>query len=81
MQWSSIYYIGGPDRGFPIRGNVIDILEVGVGGGSIAWLDRQRRLSVGPLSAGSMPGPAGLRARRHGADRDRRQSSSRKARS
>lgn len=54
----SIYYIGGPDKGFPIRGNVIDILEVGVGGGSIARLDAQRRLSVGPLSAGSMPGPA-----------------------
>ncbi len=54
----SIYYIGGPDAGFPIRGNVIDILEVGVGGGSIAWLDDQRRLNVGPRSAGSMPGPA-----------------------
>ncbi|MGA9949176.1 MAG: hydantoinase/oxoprolinase family protein, partial [Xanthobacteraceae bacterium] len=54
----SIYHIGGPDNGFPIRGNVIDILEIGVGGGSIAWLDGQRRLSVGPTSAGSMPGPA-----------------------
>jgi N-methylhydantoinase A len=54
----SIYYIGGPDAGFPIRGNVIDILEVGVGGGSIAWLDDLRRLNVGPKSAGSMPGPA-----------------------
>ena len=54
----SIYHIGGPDKGFPIRGNVIDILEIGVGGGSIAWLDSQRRLSVGPVSAGSMPGPA-----------------------
>src|SRR5689334_621405 len=54
----SIYYIGGPDSGFPIRGNVIDILEVGIGGGSIAWLDDLRRLNVGPKSAGSMPGPA-----------------------
>jgi N-methylhydantoinase A len=54
----SIYHIGGPDNGFPIRGNVIDILEVGVGGGSIAWLDSQRRLGVGPVSAGSTPGPA-----------------------
>ena len=54
----SIYHIGGPDAGFPIRGNVIDILEVGVGGGSIGWLDDQRRLNVGPRSAGSMPGPA-----------------------
>jgi N-methylhydantoinase A len=54
----SIYHIGGPDNGFPIRGNVIDILEVGVGGGSIAWLDGQHRLNVGPRSSGSMPGPA-----------------------
>jgi N-methylhydantoinase A len=54
----SIYHIGGPDAGFPIRGNVIDILEVGVGGGSIGWLDGQKRLNVGPRSAGSMPGPA-----------------------
>jgi N-methylhydantoinase A len=54
----SIYHIGGPDNGFPIRGNVIDILEVGVGGGSIAWLDGHQRLHVGPRSAGSMPGPA-----------------------
>ena len=54
----SIYYIGGPDAGFPIRGNVIDILEVGIGGGSIAWLDDLKRLNVGPKSAGSMPGPA-----------------------
>jgi N-methylhydantoinase A len=54
----SIYHIGGPDAGFPIRGNVVDILEVGVGGGSIGWLDGQSRLNVGPRSAGSMPGPA-----------------------
>jgi len=54
----SIYHVGGPDAGFPIRGNVIDILEVGVGGGSIAWLDDQQRLFVGPRSAGSTPGPA-----------------------
>jgi len=43
---------------FQSGANVIDILEVGVGGGSIAWLDDQRRLKVGPRSAGSMPGPA-----------------------
>jgi N-methylhydantoinase A len=53
----SIYHVGGADFGFPIRGNVIDILEVGVGGGSIAWLDGHNRLNVGPRSAGSMPGP------------------------
>ena len=54
----SPYYVGGYDTGFPVRGAVLDIVEVGAGGGSIAWLDRQARLNVGPQSAGSMPGPA-----------------------
>jgi N-methylhydantoinase A len=53
----SIYYAGGYRRGFPIKSPVIDIVEVGSGGGSIAWLDSQRRLHVGPRSAGSTPGP------------------------
>ncbi|HVA14656.1 MAG TPA: hydantoinase/oxoprolinase family protein, partial [Stellaceae bacterium] len=51
------YYAGGSVRGFPIKSPVIDIIEVGSGGGSIAWLDDQNRLHVGPQSAGSMPGP------------------------
>ena len=54
----STYHVGGFDSGFPIRGNVIDIVEVGAGGGSVAWLDDQRRLQVGPRSAGATPGPA-----------------------
>ncbi|OGA20788.1 MAG: 5-oxoprolinase [Betaproteobacteria bacterium RIFCSPLOWO2_02_FULL_65_24] len=54
----SPYYVGGADHGFPIRGGVLDIAEVGTGGGSIAWLDEQGRLAVGPRSAGSSPGPA-----------------------
>ena len=53
----SIYYADGYVRGFPIRSPVIDIVEVGSGGGSIAWLDPQKRLHVGPQSAGSTPGP------------------------
>ena len=53
----SPYYIGGMERGFPVRGAVLDIVEVGAGGGSIAWLDEQGRLNVGPKSAGSAPGP------------------------
>jgi N-methylhydantoinase A len=53
----SPYYIGGNERGFPVRGAVLDIVEVGAGGGSIAWLDEQERLNVGPRSAGSAPGP------------------------
>ncbi len=53
----SIYYAGGYDHGTPIRAPVVDIAEVGAGGGSIAWLDGQQRLRVGPRSAGSQPGP------------------------
>lgn len=53
----SPYYIGGTERGFPVRGAVLDIVEVGAGGGSIAWLDELGRLRVGPKSAGSDPGP------------------------
>jgi N-methylhydantoinase A len=54
----SIYYAGGYVKGFPIKSPVINIVEVGSGGGSIAWLDPQTRLHVGPQSAGSTPGPA-----------------------
>jgi N-methylhydantoinase A len=54
----SVYYAGGYVKGFPIKSSVIDIVEVGSGGGSIAWLDPQSRLHVGPQSAGSTPGPA-----------------------
>ena len=51
-------YIGGFEKGFPIRAAVIDIVEIGTGGGSIASLDSQNRLHVGPNSAGAEPGPA-----------------------
>jgi N-methylhydantoinase A len=54
---NSLYYVGGYIRGFPIKSSVLDIVEVGSGGGSIAWLDSQKRLHVGPQSAGSTPGP------------------------
>jgi N-methylhydantoinase A len=54
----SVYYAGGYVKGFPIKSPVINIVEVGSGGGSIAWLDPQNRLHVGPQSAGSTPGPA-----------------------
>ena len=53
----STYYVGGYTKGFPIQSPVIDIVEVGAGGGSIAWADAQGRLHVGPQSAGSTPGP------------------------
>lgn len=54
---NSVYYVGGYVRGLPIKSSVMDVVEVGSGGGSIAWLDSQRRLHVGPQSAGSTPGP------------------------
>ena len=53
----SPYFVGGYDTGFPIRGSVVDIVEVGAGGGSIAWVDGEKRLRIGPKSAGSDPGP------------------------
>ncbi|HEX5606514.1 MAG TPA: hydantoinase/oxoprolinase family protein, partial [Candidatus Binatia bacterium] len=54
---NSVYYVNGYVKGFPIKSAVIDIVEVGSGGGSIAWMDAQNRLHVGPQSAGSTPGP------------------------
>ena len=45
-------------RGYPINSPVIDVIEVGTGGGSIAWIDAGGRFRVGPLSAGAVPGPA-----------------------
>lgn len=51
------YYVNGYDRGFPIRTPVLDIVEVGAGGGSLAWIDEHGRMRLGPNSAGSEPGP------------------------
>ena len=44
--------------GYPIKVPVLDLVEIGSGGGSIAWLDAGGRLHVGPRSAGAVPGPA-----------------------
>ncbi len=44
--------------GLPIRTPVLDIVSVGAGGGSIAWVDDGGMLRVGPQSAGADPGPA-----------------------
>jgi N-methylhydantoinase A len=44
--------------GYPIQTPVIDIVEIGNGGGSVAWIDAAGALHVGPRSAGAMPGPA-----------------------
>ncbi len=44
--------------GYPVKVPVVDIVEIGAGGGSIAWLDAAGSLRVGPHSAGADPGPA-----------------------
>jgi N-methylhydantoinase A len=44
--------------GYPIRTPIVDIVEIGAGGGSIVWLDEVGRMAVGPQSAGARPGPA-----------------------
>ncbi len=44
--------------GLPIRISTIELIEIGAGGGSIAHVDEIGLLKVGPLSAGSHPGPA-----------------------
>ncbi len=60
------YQVGGSTRagmaglaanGYPIRTPVIDLVEIGAGGGSIAWIDSGGLLRVGPQSAGADPGP------------------------
>jgi N-methylhydantoinase A len=44
--------------GYPVMVPVVDLVEIGNGGGSIAWVDEVGRLQVGPRSAGAIPGPA-----------------------
>jgi N-methylhydantoinase A len=55
---SSDYFIGGYNEGLAIRIPVLDIKEIGTGGGSIASVDEAGGLHVGPQSAGASPGPA-----------------------
>ncbi len=43
--------------GYPVMVPVVDLVEIGNGGGSIAWVDQFERLHVGPQSAGAVPGP------------------------
>ncbi|MCA0919191.1 hydantoinase/oxoprolinase family protein [Pseudooceanicola nanhaiensis] len=46
-----------PGSGMPITVPSIDMIEIGAGGGSIAWVNDLGLLKIGPESAGSMPGP------------------------
>ena len=50
--------VGGYETGLAVQIPMIDIFEVGTGGGSIAWLGEGDALHVGPVSAGAEPGPA-----------------------
>ena len=47
----------GKSAGYPIMTPVVDIVEIGNGGGSIGWVDEYKKLHVGPQSAGALPGP------------------------
>jgi N-methylhydantoinase A len=57
---STDYYIERDSRnpGYPVQTPVSEIVEIGNGGGSIAWVDAGGKLHVGPQSAGARPGPA-----------------------
>jgi N-methylhydantoinase A len=52
------YVIGHAASGQPMQLPVVDIVEIGAGGGSIAWCDPNGGIHVGPQSAGADPGPA-----------------------
>ena len=52
IEWTST------SPGYPLMVPVVDIVEIGAGGGSIAWIDKAGALKVGPRSAGAVPGPA-----------------------
>ncbi|WP_292635898.1 hydantoinase/oxoprolinase family protein [Novosphingobium sp.] len=62
-QTSQVFEVGRVHRfrkgsGLPLRIPVVEMVEIGAGGGSIASVDSAGRLAVGPHSAGSEPGPA-----------------------
>ena len=59
VEITSQYMIGRSktSAGYPIMTPVVDIVEIGNGGGSIAWVDEDTKLHVGPKSAGAIPGP------------------------
>jgi N-methylhydantoinase A len=48
--------------GYPVMVPVVDLVEIGNGGGSRAWVDEFKRLHVGPQSAGAVPGPVSYAA-------------------
>ncbi len=57
---NSLHHIGRTPAfaGYPVQSPTVEIVEIGSGGGSIAWADQAGGLHVGPRSAGAEPGPA-----------------------
>lgn len=57
---NSLHHIGRTPAfaGYPVQTPTVEIVEIGAGGGSIAWADEAGGLHVGPRSAGAEPGPA-----------------------
>jgi N-methylhydantoinase A len=56
----SLHHVGKTPvfAGYPVQSPTVEIIEIGAGGGSIAWADDAGGLHVGPRSAGAQPGPA-----------------------
>jgi N-methylhydantoinase A len=56
----SLHHIGRTPvcPGYPVQAPTVEIVEIGAGGGSVAWADDAGGLHVGPRSAGAEPGPA-----------------------
>ena len=71
----SLHHIGRTpvSAGYPVQAPTVEIVEIGAGGGSVAWADDAGGLHVGPRSAGAEPGPGLLRPGRHRAHADRRE--------
>jgi N-methylhydantoinase A len=60
MRIETLHHIGRTPRfaGYPVQIPVVEVVEIGAGGGSRAWVDEAGGLHVGPQSAGAEPGPA-----------------------
>ena len=60
VRMETVHHIGKDPAhaGYPVQSPTVEIVEIGAGGGSIAWTDRAGGLHVGPVSAGADPGPA-----------------------
>ena len=56
----SVHHVGKTPvfAGYPVQSPTVEIIEIGAGGGSVAWADDAGGLHVGPRSAGAQPGPA-----------------------